>query len=96
MRINIGKAKKLILERKAEGRIVYFDSIGRLASCPIEEICDQPIEGLLYELNRGEDTILAMAKADNIQWVNNFAATQEIKYLYNRVEELKKDNNGNK
>lgn len=93
--INIERTQKLILERKAEGKIVFFDGIGKLVSCSIEEMCDQPIEGLLYDLNRGEETILALAKADNIQWVNNFAATQVIKYLYNRVEELKKDNNGN-
>lgn len=93
--IDIERTQKLILERKAEGKLVFFDGIGRLVSCPIEEMCDQPIEGLLYDLNRGEETILALAKADNIQWVNNFAATQVIKYLYNRVEELKKDNNGN-
>ena len=94
--IDIERTQKLILERKAEGKLVFFDGIGRLVSCPIEEMCDQPIEGLLYDLNRCEETILALAKADNIQWVNNFAATQLIKYLYNRVEELKKDNNGNK
>lgn len=96
MRINIEKAQKLILERKAERKIVYFDSVGRLVSCPVEEICDQPIEELLYDLNRGEETILAMTKADNIQWINNFAATQVIKYLHKKVEELKKDDNGNK
>lgn len=95
--IDIERTKELILERKEEGKIVFFDSIGRLVSCPIEEICDQPIEGLLYDLNRGEETILALAKADNIQWVNNFAATQVIRYLYNKIEELKeKDNNENK
>ena len=74
--------------RKAFRNIIWI----RLAKIvPIEEMCDQPIEGLLYDLNRGEETILALAKADNIQWVNNFAATQVIKYLYNRVEELKKE-----
>lgn len=89
--IDIERTQKLILERKAEGKLVFFDGIGRLVSCPIEEMCDQPIEGLLYDLNRGEETILALAKADDIKWVNNFAATQVIKYLYNRVEELKKE-----
>lgn len=87
---HLGKKPKYWQVFKYSKEKIWNDGIGRLVSCSIEEMCDQPIEGLLYDLNRGEETILALAKADNIQWVNNFAATQVIKYLYNKVEELKK------
>ena len=83
----------LILQRKKEGRVVFYEVSDSLTSIPVDKLCNQPVEGILYDLNRGEETILAFAGEDNPYWVNNFAATQVIRYLKARVEELEKELN---
>lgn len=83
----------LILQRKKEGKVVFYEVPNDLTSIPVDKLCGQPIEGLLYDLNCGEETILAFAGEDNPYWVNNFAATQVIRYLKGRVEELENELN---
>ena len=87
------QVKAIILERKAEGRVVYYQGPGDLVSIPVAELCDQPVEGILYDLNRDEASILAFAGEDNPYWVNNFATAQVIRYLKGRVEELEQQLN---
>ena len=84
------QVKALILERKAEGRVVYYQGPGDLASMPVAELCNQPADGILYDLNRDEASILAFAGEDNPYWVNNYATAQVIRYLKGRVDELEK------
>lgn len=77
-----------ILKKKKEGKAVYYASPGELAVSTLEEICNQPAEGILYDLNRDEASVLAFASDDNPYWVNNFATAQVIRYLKGRIEEL--------
>lgn len=87
------QVKALILERKAEGRVVYYQDPGDLVSTPVAELCNQPVEGILYDLNRDEASILAFAGEENPYWVNNYATAQVIRYLKGRVEELEQQLN---
>ena len=82
--------KALVIERKADGRVVYYQEPGDLVSMPVAELCDQPADGLLYDLNRDEASILAFAGEDNPYWVNNYATALVIRYLKGRVEELER------
>ena len=77
-----------IREKMEEGKIVYNILPDQIAVSTLKELCDQSADGILYDLNRGEETILAFASDDNPYWVNNLAAEQVIRYLKGRVEEL--------
>ena len=78
----------LIKERESEGRVVFYQAPGILHSTPVSCLCDQPADGILYDLNRDEASILAFAGDDNPHWVNNYATAQVIRHLCQRVEEL--------
>jgi hypothetical protein len=77
-----------IRSKVEEGKVVYYILPDQMAVSTLEELCDQPADGILYDLNRDEASILAFAGDDNPYWVNNLAASQVIRYLKGRVEEL--------
>lgn len=77
-----------ILAKKEEGKIVYFILPDQAVVSTLEEICNQPADGILYDLNRDEASILDFADENNPYWVNNYAAAQVIRYLKGKVEEL--------
>ena len=83
----------LIKERESEGRVVFYQAPGILHSTPVACLCDQPADGILYDLNRDEASILAFASDDNPYWVNNYATAQVIRHLKNKVEELEQELN---
>lgn len=85
--------KDLILAKKKEGKAVYYVSPNELAVSALEDLCNQPADGILYDLNRDEASILAFAGEDNPYWVNNYATAQVIRYLKDRMEELEKQLN---
>lgn len=85
-----------ILAKKKEGKTVYYVLPGELEVTTLENLCDQPVEGILYDLNRDEASILAFAGEDNPYWVNNYATAQVVRYLKGRVEELEKQLNKEK
>ena len=70
--------KERILEEYKKGNIVFL-TIDGLRTCPISEFVQQPVEGLLYDLNRDSATILSFI--DDPKWVNDYALTQVLKYL---------------
>lgn len=82
-----------ILAKKKEGKAVYYVSPNELAASTLENLCNQPADGILYDLNRDEASILAFASEDDPYWVNNFATAQVIRYLKGRIEELEKQLN---
>ena len=82
-----------ILAKKKEGKSVYYVSPNELAVSALEDLCNQPVEGILYDLNRDEASILAFAGEDNPYWVNNYATAQVIRYLKGRVEDLEQQLN---
>ena len=81
---------ELVLGKKKEGRAVVYVAEDAIASIPLDELCNQPADGILYDLNRDESSVLASAEDGNPYWVNNFAAAQVIRFLCGRVEELEK------
>lgn len=82
-----------ILAKKKEGKAVYYVSPDELAVSALEDLCNQPADGILYDLNRDEASILAFASEDDPYWVNNFATAQVIRHLKGRVEELEQQLN---
>jgi hypothetical protein len=81
--------KQKILDEYAKGRIVFLDIEG-LKTIPIADFVKQPIEGILYDLNRLEEVILA--NMDDPKWVNDYALVKVLKFLTEKKNESPKCN----
>ena len=80
----MGSIKNKILKEYKKGNIVVA-GVG-LQRIPIKEFIKQPVEGMLYDLNRDEATVLTFI--DNPKWVNNYAVSKVIVALKKRIKEL--------
>ena len=67
--------------------LVYADIEG-LKSIKLEEFVKQPLEGMLYDINRDEATITTFL--EDPKWVNDFALTKLLEYYYNKCKEYEK------
>jgi len=81
--------KQKILDEYSKGNIVYA-SVDRLMVTNIEEFISQPTEGILYDLNRDEATILTFI--NDPKWVNDYAICKIICALKAENERLKSGN----
>ena len=77
--------KDKILKEYKKGNIVVA-GIDGLQGMPIKEFIKQPVEGMLYDLNRDEATVLTLI--DNRKWVNDYAVSKVIVALKKRIKEL--------
>lgn len=69
---------QFILDKREEGKVVFVGLEG-LMSTPLENIIQQPTDGLLYDLNRLEETTLTFI--DDPKWINDFAVALVIRKL---------------
>ena len=76
--ISIGR---LLAEYK-KGNILVMTEQGVL-TCPIKKFINQPADGILYDLNRSEATVLTFT--DDI---NDYAVAKVIRELKSRITEL--------
>lgn len=53
---------------------------------PITKFIKQPIDGILYDLNRSEEVVLTFLP--DPKWVNDYAVAQVIRSLKSRIDEL--------
>ena len=77
-----------ILSEYNKGNIVFMDFEG-LKSCNIDSFLSQPLEGILYDLNRDEVTILTLI--NDKKWVNDFALTKLLRHLHSKLEKYEKE-----
>ncbi len=80
--------KELVLEKRKEGKLVYATHEGFI-SANIKEFIQQPVEGILYDLNRLEEVTLTFI--DNPKWVNDFAVALTIRELKAYIAKLEKE-----
>jgi len=76
-----------VLKEYEKGNIVVF-GIEDAECYNLEKFIEQPIEGILYDLNRGEEVILTFIKDQ--KWVNDYASTKVIRALKNKIDLLEK------
>ena len=74
--------RDIVLQERDKGNIVYASFEG-LISVPLDEVIKQPIDGLLYDLNRNESVVLTFI--DDPKWVNDFAVATVIRKLHGMV-----------
>jgi len=65
-----GKLRDYILEKEKEGIAVLMTSEG-LGEINLDDLINQPAEGILYDLNRDRITVLTFT--ENQKWVNDYA-----------------------
>lgn len=85
---DIVKLKDLILKKRKENKIVFMTIEGPM-EIDIDEFIKQPIEGILYDLNRDFPTILTFLNAGNLKWINDFAVAMVISKLKEHYDKNK-------
>lgn len=81
------KWSKIVLENREEGRVVCILTPDEWGAISVSEIIKQPVDGLLWDLNRDEATALSfMDKEGMTHWVNNFAVAMVIRELHSQLE----------
>ena len=76
-----------VLSEWDKGNLVYADFDG-LKSIKFEDFIKQPLEGMLYDINRCLPVI--MTYINEPKWVNDFALTKLLEYYYNKCKEQEK------
>ena len=76
-----------IVEEYKKGNIVCFTCTG-LMIYNLDEIINQNIDGLLYDINRDEATILSM---QGDKWVNDYALTKVVRRMNKKIKELERE-----
>jgi hypothetical protein len=71
--------RETVLTARKEGKVVMWLLPGQLGTIDLEEFVKQPADGILYDLNRGEEC--ALSNTDSIRWVNDFAVALTIRKL---------------
>ncbi len=79
--------KDMVLDAWKDGYVV-FASIDGLRKQKLEDFTQQPLDGMLYDINRNAATILTFI--DDPKWVNDFALTKLLEYYYNKCKEQEK------
>ena len=80
--------KDKVLSEWEKGNLVFADIEG-LKSIKFEDFIQQPLDGMLYDINRNLATILTFI--DDPKWVNDFALTKLLEYYYNKCKEYEKE-----
>lgn len=81
--------KKIVLEEEKKGNVVFMTFDG-LMGASLEEIVKQPVEGLLYDLNRDKVTILTFINKE--KWINDYALSLVVAKLHAQNAELRTEN----
>lgn len=83
------RCKQIMLEEFEKGNVITV-SAGNPSVHNLKDMIDQPINGLLYDLNLLEET--SMSTLTSTKDMNSFAVAKVIRELYSKVEELTKSN----
>jgi len=73
------KLKDIISKKASEGKLVFLAMDDMLAEANIDDFVNQPLDGLLYDLNRLPEVIMTFI--DDPKWVNDYAVYLVIKKL---------------
>ena len=73
-----------VLAEWDKGNLVYADIDG-LKSIKFKDFIKQPLEGMLYDINRCLPVILTFI--EDPKWVNDFALVKLLEYYYNKCKE---------
>jgi hypothetical protein len=81
--------KEVVLAERKKGNVVIRTLPGQFGINSLNDIVEQPVDGLLYDLNRSEEVVLTFI--DDPKWVNDFAVAQVIRKLVEQRDALRKE-----
>ena len=87
---NFEKTLEIIKQNEAQGAVVFMTSFGLMA-CNMERFVKQSADGLLFDLNRDEATILTLGEQGLERWVNDYATAKVVRYLVGELEKKRRD-----
>jgi hypothetical protein len=91
MKTDVEKLKDVIRSREKDNRIVIEAHDG-LMDAYIDDFIKQPLEGMLYDLNRLPEVTMTMI--NNPKWINDYAVYLVIKKLKEFYDAHQEGNNG--
>lgn len=74
--------KDIVIAEYAKGNVI-IQTIEGAHVMPLKEFIKQPVDGILYDLNRNEAVILTFI--DDPKWVNDYAMCKVIRELKSMV-----------
>jgi len=77
-RMTVETLKETILKKSGEGKLVFY-GLDMLMEADVDTFIKQPLDGILYDLNRSPEVILTFI--DNPKWINDYAVYLVIKKL---------------
>ena len=72
--------RDMILAERDKGNVVFQALPGQFMTAPLDEFVKQPVDGILYDLNRSEE--ISMTFMNDPKWVNDFAVALVIRKLH--------------
>lgn len=86
------KLLKVVEDNRKQNRISFISFDGDVVSQDINKFTEQPLEGQLYGLNRGEEVIKSFKDSDwskyTQRWLNDLALVQILEFYYNKCKSL--------
>lgn len=73
----------LVTSKWKEGKVVWMSEEGPLVM-DFDKWVKQPLEGLLYDLNR--DLAVVLTFIDDQKWVNDYATVRLLQYFYDKYQ----------
>ena len=73
------KLRAYILAERTKGNIVFHGLPGQLMGAELDQFVEQPVDGMLYDLNRLEE--ISLTFLNDPKWVNDFAVALVIRKL---------------
>lgn len=84
--------RDIVIKESQDGNVV-FASIDGLEVMNLQEFIKQPIEGILYDLNRDESVVLTFI--NDPKFVNDYAVAKVIRAMKQQIDELEYKLNAN-
>ena len=81
--------EETVLSERKKGNVVFQALPGQFMTVSLDEFVKQPVDGLLYDLNRLEEVVLTFI-ADP-KWVNDFAVAQVIRKLKSQLASARRE-----
>ncbi len=85
----IEKLKDSLLQEANKGNIIIA-SVDGINAVNLKEFLNQPVDGILYDLNRSELVALTLINKD-IKWINDYAVAQVIRELVGQIKTLEEE-----
>lgn len=82
----IASFRDFVLAEAKKGNVIIYTFDGP-ARMKLSDIIDQPADGLLYDLNRDQGTVLTFIDNEDRKWINDYACGLVIGELKRRLEQ---------